>query len=259
MADLKKGRERRFAEKFQAARPDLVSGVLENSESPDFRFVGRDGSVIGIEVTCLFHSELKSGDPEQARDARAHRIVQRARARHEQAGGVPLVVDVLFDRSFDLTRSDEPSLVDAVRHIVSRNTPPPGESKEEDFGWENRSYFPETIHSVFVTRFDLPEESNWTTGHPGIYIPALSADRLGSTARKKALKIPDYRRRCDRIWLLIVIDIGPSSTWTVDQDEVSGASSCGFDRAFILGYGNVFELSTRIRAQDPDQTTACLR
>lgn len=253
MAVRNKDLERRLAAKFRATRPDLVPGELEESESPDFLFMGRDGLRIGIEVTELFHSDLAGGDPQQAQAARAYGIVQRARARHETLGGTPLHVDVVFDPSFDLHRDDEPRLVEAIVHIVRRNIPPPGQIEEEVFTWENRGYFPQEIFSILIARYDDQDRGYWTGDRGAMYTPPLTVERLVVAVLKKSQKTSNYRGRCDRIWLLIATDVRLTSTWTLDEGKVGDATSGDFDRVFILHDDKAHELWPRSTVEGADE------
>ena len=230
----KKERERWFFEKLRGLQPDLRRGEVEQGDRPDIRVVSSDGSTIGIEVTELLHSAQPNGDSLQAQESLSNRIVRRAQMLYEKLQREPVIASVHFDPAYNLHKADVPRLAKALEKLVGRNLPEVGEMAEEQYNWLNREYFPEEIHSILLHRFEGQAENFWNAGG-GTYVPALRPEELSSIVAKKSSRVGDYRKSCDKLWLLIVANgVTLASIWAIEREVVAKVNKGPFDRAFVL-------------------------
>jgi hypothetical protein len=242
----KKDIETIYFERFCSAFGEFPVGRIEPTEEPDF-LIHRQGSVLGVEITEL-HREPKSGQrPIQADEAMRKRVVARAQEIYQAGGHLPVNVSAFLNDAIRIEKSDVEPLAAALCDIVARNVPGPNSTREEQYVWTNRSYFPEVLNSVSVHRLDVITKSFFSC--PGtIWVDNLTPTDVERSLALKESKYAAYRRQCDEAWLVINADLGSMSTWfEVDERRLSIPYQTKFDRLFVYLHfsAKVIELPTR--------------
>lgn len=241
----KKDIETIYFERFRSAFVNFPSGRIEPTEEPDF-LIHRQGSVLGVEITEL-HREPESGKrPMQADEAMRRRVVARAQEIYETSGQPPVNVSAFINDSIRIEKSEVEPLANALFSIVVRNLPGPNSSREEQYDWTNRSYFPEVLHTVSVHRLDAITKSFFSC--PGAtWVGDLTPADVARALSSKESKYAAYRRQCEEAWLVINADLGSMSTWfEVDERSLLTPYQTNFDRLFVYLHfsAKVIELPT---------------
>ena len=229
----KKEVEIAYFDRFRSAMPAFPAGVVEPTEEPDFLIRGPN-SVLGIELTEL-HRESPSGEPPaQASEAMRHRVVARAQEIYAATSNPPVHVTVFMNDRIHIRKSEVEGLARAVTEIAIRNLPGPNSSREEEYEWTNRAYFPEVLHQVSVHRFDSLTRNFFNV--PGAtWVVALAPQDIERALQLKEAKYSTYRQRCDSAWLVINADIGVMSTWfEFESEALVKPFRTSYDRVFIL-------------------------
>lgn len=69
------------------------------------------------------------------------------------------------------------------------------------------------------------------------FVPTVTPRQLQKILSKKSTLCRDYRKKCNEIWLVIVMDRFAASSYSLIPDEISESSfSHGFDQAFLFCY-----------------------
>jgi hypothetical protein len=123
-------------------------------------------------------------------------------------------------------------LADLVAGHIPRDT---GGVESIELGWHElrAAGLNHLIHSVHIIRF--PNAPTFWASSDGGWIDAR-ADIVHSVVAQKTQKLPEYRRSCSQVWLLLVAD-GEGISGFVDREglaEVEVESS--FDRVYFLDF-----------------------
>jgi hypothetical protein len=224
-------RERFHLDALRRAGVDVPSAEPSVGESPDFLFV-TNGHRLGIEMT-EFHLPPAAGK----RQHRAHRsngdlIVRIADRRHHEAGGPPLYVSVVFREHPALTRKDtEPLGRDLADAVLKYRVPRAFNEPAVEIPWEN---LPERIASIRVRASIDGVDKLWHADAFG-WVAQINSQHVAERVRKKALKEPCARSKCDELWLVIANDPFSGAAPAEISDEALGASyEAPFDRLIWL-------------------------
>jgi hypothetical protein len=231
---------------FAEAFADFPTGKIEKSENPDFLL--RGGShTLGIELTRLFHPPEQSGFLLREQESLRQSVVTNAKRLYDVYGLPAVNVGVFFNDHHPLRKVDVRAVSRSVFDIVVRLNPKTGESREEEYDWVNRAYFPEQIAAVRVARLEGLNESEF--GAPtGALLPTVSHTDLQTEIDGKESRLSDYRRVCDKAWLVMCLNgESLSSTLTIPDDTVGAAYRSAFDRVFVFNWPTtIYTLKVRL-------------
>jgi hypothetical protein len=186
--------------------------------------------VLGIELTGLFQKPAPGQSPLREQESLREQITTMAKAQYDAMGAPPLHVSVHFADHPPVRKSDVRLLADKVVNLALRHTPPVGGRSHEEYDWVNREYFPEQISAVMVFRPEARRESFWSTPSAG-YLPKLSSVDVQAEIDGKDPRVSDYRRQCDRVWLVLCSHgEGLSSYVELAEEAYAHAYSTQFDR-----------------------------
>lgn len=229
----KKNVERGYLEHFRSLIPNFPTGRIEETEEPDF-LVYQATSILGLELTELYRNAPSGIRPQQADEAMRCRVVARAKTLYVDSGSPPVHVTVFFNQQHQIQKPDVEQLARSIADLATRNLPAQGMSRDEDYDWENRAYFPEAIHKITMHR--LPEITQTLFSATGaIWVATLAPTDLERVLLAKESKYPIYRNKCSEAWLLIVTDTGTMATWfKFDSSTITLPIRTKFDRVFLL-------------------------
>ena len=228
--------ERSHLYRFLESLPDAPVGERDYGDKPDLLIRTQSGT-IGIEHTRLYWPTAGQEMPLQALEALQQRAVDLAWKAFEERGGPPLVVHVRFNNRV-IRKSEVRNVADRIRAVVARVNLPRGE-KQTIEGWRLRraepGVLPVQIDEIRILNPDFPEpESLWGVPWGGA-IPVLTKEQLQAEIAQKETKLPEYRKICDSLWLLLVADGFTLSTHFKLPDDIREMIFVsGFDRAFFF-------------------------
>lgn len=233
-ASWKKDLEAWYLEQFRSVCRDFPTGTVEPTEAPDFIIRG-DSDTYGIEVTALYRPAETGQQPMQQVERLRKYIVQRAQAIHEARGGPPLYVQAYFSPHARFAKTDVEAfaerlatLVLAADVLVGRDVLLEGAScREEARLLADHSY---------VRVYCVPGQSErfWAAPSAG-FVPDCTQDHLQDVLDGKDARITSYRAKCDRVWLLVVINgFAQSTSLELPPHVLAHCFRSRFDRVFVL-------------------------
>lgn len=233
-AGKKKRAERYFVDHVQQYyRGYLPATTPKESEEPDFLFDTPEG-VIGVEVTQLFHTSAPGLFPE-LQIAQFHRdVVVRAGAVYaERRLGPEVDVTAYYDRSVPLT--DLNGSAQALAEFVAASP----------FGTTGRTMTSPKGMSVIGKHAAMhPGAPKWQCfGNSETHL--LTPEFLATVIAKKNALVPNYRRRAQTAWLLLVSSLGSlESSFAAPRDLPEWRFTFDFDRVLLLVQdpGEIYDL-----------------
>jgi hypothetical protein len=225
-----KERERFYLQQLRSCSIGLPDGETHDSESPDFLVFANE--TLGVEFT-EFHLPAGAGErPYQEVQSLEEQVVDIAEDAHTSAGGPALYVHVIFGRDGRLAkrtvRQVGETLADALLSF-------PVPRSIRDGGVDiPRTLLPAEIARVRVHGSVDGVDRLWQCGY-GSWVAPVTVSHIQSEIDRKRRKAPLSRRKCDRLWLVIVQDIATEA----HACELSEAGQLGpyqhpFDRLLWL-------------------------
>ncbi len=224
----RKDLERFYLECCRAWQPGFPRGPVQALESPDFLVYGSDG-ITGVEVT-EWHADHSRLGSRLRRDVEIRlRLVEQAEDLYYDADGAWARVDVFFAATPPHAESERMAhrLAATITQWVGQ-VPPAGR------GEVPRPAFHRGL-GRFIKRIRIArrERANrlsvWKAPSLGDPTAAIQA-----AVRHKETKLPLYRSRCDRAWLLVVASTSLASALPPAWPPSSFPSE--FDKVLLLDF-----------------------
>lgn len=228
--------ERSHLHRFLQNLPDAPEGQREYGDKPDLLIRAQSG-IIGIEHTRLYHPTSEGEMPLQALEALQQRAVELAWEAFRERGGPPLVVHVDFNNRL-IRKSEVRDIATRICEVVARIDVQRGESRTIE-AWRLKrtepGALPPHVDEIWILNPDFPEpESLWGVPRGGV-IPVLTKERLQEEITQKEAKLPEYRKICDSLWLLLVADGFTLATHFKLPDDIGEMEFVSdFDRVFFF-------------------------
>jgi hypothetical protein len=208
-----------------------------HTDNPDF-LVRYDKETLGIEFTELYKEEQVNGVTLRGGEAIKERVVSNARQMAIDVELPPLHVTVHF--SGTVKKKRERTVTESLFGIVKDSCGAEGTHVELD--WNNS--IPHEFRAIRLRRIPGCKKHFWK------YIEASPiytnfSDQLQRTISSKAEKFPEYAKRCDRCWLVIVaLGLSGSSFYEFSGEMAKDSYESPFEKVFFLegSSGNLREL-----------------
>jgi hypothetical protein len=225
-----KERERFYLERLRSCSIRLPDGETRESESPDFLIFAKE--TLGVEFT-EFHLPAGPGErPHQEVQSLQEQVVDIAEDAHTSAGGSALYVHVIFGRHGRLAKRSVHQIGETLAGVLL-SFPVPQSIRECSVDIP-RTLLPPEIALVRVHGSVDGVDDLWQCGY-GSWVAPVTVLHVQNEIDRKRQKEPLARRKCDRLWLVIVQDIGTEA----HACELSDAAQVGpyehpFDRLLWL-------------------------
>jgi hypothetical protein len=245
MQARKKDKERFYLNLFKEAFVEFPSGTLEDGETPDFCVINGN-TRIGIELTELFRPVTVNEAPLQQRESFLFRLARNASDIHQKRGLPPVVVTAFVNPHHKFRQADMRQMAGQLAAIVERNLPEAGQSREEEYTYDNRGYFPETIHHVIVRRYPGVDENVWSCPEAA-WIPDCGPELIQATLDNKQSRYAACRGKCGAVWLVMLTETrGLASFVRFTPAAMTHLYSASFERIFVFKAGReIIELRRR--------------
>jgi len=231
--------ERHYFEQFCQVYA-LPDGAITHGDKPDVMISGR--TTTGIEITNLYlQSGTEIGSEQRQRPLRAG-VVADAQRLYRLGGGRNNELTVGFDGGNPISPARcraLPALLAAFAHQIEKL----------DSGPIDREAFRETMPELAFVYLNARNyaDAQWRIAQ--LYsVEMASRENLRSVIAQKEMKATDYRR-CDRLWLLVVVDwIDPAQEQEIRTDNLEIKSSV-FEKVILFkpNFNHVVELTVRQR------------
>ena len=230
--------ERKYLDAFALALGHFPLGRIEKFEHPDF-LVHRESTVLGIELTRLFHQPTAPRFLLREQESLRHHVANVAKHSYDSKNGPPIHVTIFFNDQVPVRKARLNSLADSVAAIALRMASAADALQEESFNWTNRAYFPEEIATIRARRFDGITISFFGPT-AGAWLPFLSVTDLQLEFQKKEDHIARYLHSCNELWLVMCYKAeGLASVVEVSDATASATYRTSFDRAFLFAWPDV--------------------
>jgi hypothetical protein len=198
-----KERERFYLQQLRACSIGLPDGETRDSESPDFLIFAE--TTLGVEFT-EFHLPAGPGErPHQEVQSLQEEVITIAEKSYASGGGPALYVHAIFGRHGRLAKQTVRQIGDALADaLLSYPVPraPGGVGVKIP-----RELLPREIAHVHVHGSVDGVDHLWQCGY-GSWVAPLTPAHIQTEIERKRRKAPLARQKCERVWLVIVQDIG---------------------------------------------------
>jgi len=222
--------ERFYLQQLRSCLIDLPDGETRHSESPDFLIFANE--TLGVEFTA-FHLPAGAGErPYQEVQSLQKQIVNIAEDAHASAGGSALYVHVIFGRHGRLTKGTVRQIGETLADVLL-SFPVPRSIRDGGVDIP-RALLPAEIARVRVHSSVDGVDRLWQCGY-GSWVAPVMVSHIQNEIDRKQRTEPLARKKCDRLWLVIVQDIATEA----HACELSDAGRLGsyrhsFDRLLWL-------------------------
>lgn len=209
---------------------------FKREDPPDFLML-RNDKIIGVEHTRIFQPSDSKGVNLQHQEAVKKKIVATAEQLLNRHAGHKAIISVNFRDVYGLRRDkDQFELFDRdieelakkiykiVLNYINDVSPAITINRSNCRGLDRR------ISEILIDKFDYLKKCHFDHG-PGGVIPQITKDILDKEIKTKNKKITDYLKKCDIIWLLLVIDSYKFER-TFDNERLSGIKTWEFETEF---------------------------
>jgi hypothetical protein len=226
--------ERRHLQRFVEIYPDIPMSKRVFKDSPDLRILTTRG-IIGIEHTQILNK--KDADL-KAEEESEEQVVNKAQEIFEQKNSAPIYVHASFRLGARITKSQVNNIAYSLAKLVLNNMPEKGKQKSIE-SWQTRNELPSEIYNVYLEWYEKATYPLWAVPM-SVMIPDITPDIVtGIIRRKEGERIKIYRKSCDEIWLLVVIDgHTPSGSWEIPRETIETEFVTQFDRVVLFDFFN---------------------
>ncbi len=227
---MNKETERFYLDEFKKNYPHFPDGSICPDERPDFLIKCRD-EVIGIEVTKIFRDMAgTSQSPLQQREAVRNKIMQKAKEVADQRGLLNAYVFVHFDLNFCCKNSEIADMASKLVLIA-----------EQKFQRSDSLEFirPHEIEIAGIAGLSIQKTkgSSFWKNPLASFVPTIRSQQLQTILDEKSALTGDYRKKCNKVWLVIVMDRFIASSYSLIPDEIDKIYyKHNFDSAFLFCY-----------------------
>lgn len=242
---VNKRAERVYLEWARAHYALFPSGDISESEEPDYIVSGPEGP-LGVEVTQLFQPCSDSNFTPKQTESFQEKVIRGAEDIYYKAQGHPVDVRVYFSIRPN-QKQDKQQLACAIADFVHANYPQEKNVlrfRESD----PATPLPPGLGAISIARPLSDPASRWFAGAAG-KTELLTYELVAETIAKKNARIPSYRAHAKWVWLLIVVDLFPSSATFSAPREIEAWKFCyDFDQVLLLSREEekVWALSRRV-------------
>jgi hypothetical protein len=208
-------------------------------DNPDL-LMSISGKPIGVEHTQYFIGYRgPSGLAPKAQETLQSKIVWKAWQEYKETHKQPLWVLVVFEQATNYYGNDvdttAQSLAAHIAQLVSASLTIDTWYKFKS--WRARRSglsWPRCITEIHIQVLSDASYEMWGPSQSYV-VPHLTTGELQSVIDTKNERVANYRRKCEEVWLVIVIDDGSqSSHFDVDDTLLNHEFVTNFDKLFLL-------------------------
>lgn len=197
----KKTKELVYLEEVRQLFSDFPKGKIVAQESPDFVIKSPSGN-IGIELVEFVRGQKRGGQNERKIEQDREKILRIAQSKFESHNQVPLYVNTLWSFKNPLTRNEIDLLANALVKIIEKKMPMEAhKSVKLDYDFLFSTPLSNYCDSICVKQDDI---SHWVYSEVGFV--GLYKEDIDNLIEKKAKKLPEYSKGCNKVWLVIVCE-----------------------------------------------------
>jgi hypothetical protein len=221
--------ERFYLEALRTVVPEIPSGHPTEPEPPDF-LLRANRERLGIELTTFHLPPAPGQRPHQERQSLKDRTLELAQRLHHEASGPALYVGVYFNENIPLAKGDTQPLARAIAASVLSASIPKSIKEPVQIPWGHR---PEATSGILISPMN-GKAGLWYADRGGC-VADITAQQVATAVQAKARIAPLARRRCDKLWLVIVSDIfSRAAPAEITSEALAAEYDALFDRLIWL-------------------------
>lgn len=233
----KKELERLYLEAFREISSEFPLGRIEPTESPD-NLIHTSKEIVGVEITEVYREDGRQ--TLQSDEKIEEKLLDLVEVEYNKLNLSPVNVAMSFREKLKLKKGDRKKFVQKLVTTISDEV-----DHHSERHFQLRRPFDEVNH-ISILKLKKAKESHFYSRR-GDFLSKDTIERIQDRIDQKEQKINNYRRKCDPIWLLAVIDGGnPSSFFEIGNSIGQHKFETSFDKVFLLEYwqSNLIELKT---------------
>lgn len=196
-----------------------LQGQLIDDEQPDFKFIGSDGLIIGIELTRIFQPKPNKANFYPIQIESHHKLIaDLTKKNFLNKYKIPLTVNLTFEHEIASSKDQTLILSENLSNLVYDAIKNKDLSKYLEASIQ-QDKLPNGIYNINIVYMPSVKQSTWNGGRCQI-IPKLRIDQVSEAIRKKENKIKQYRKQYNNLWLVIFIETFEQSTNFSFNDEI---------------------------------------
>jgi hypothetical protein len=228
---MNKAAEQFYLEEFKKNYSAFPCGDIDPHERPDF-LIRTGDRVIGVEVTEYFRDMAGTVQtPLQQREAVRRKIMNQAKSIADQRGGLSGLVFVHFDLDFYRKTSEISATATELVNVAERRF----QNGEADMFIRRYEIDIPGVAGVSINK--LRGLKSYWKDPLASFVPTVTPQQLQHILDQKSPLSGEYKKKCDEIWLLIVMNRFQASSYAMIPAEISHhAYVHDFDSAFLFCY-----------------------
>jgi hypothetical protein len=220
-----------YLNKFKENFTDFPASIICLDERPDFS-VKSANEIIGIEVTDFFREKASDTKfPLQQRLEVRNKIINLAKSIYDNKGLPSVYVNVHFDFNFNCRESAVQPMAKRLVELVEQSLP----NLIVEKLWRTYDIQLKDVQLLSVGKRES-EKSDWSAPFAS-FLPATNPQQIQEILDRKNTRCEDYRKKCNKIWLVIMMDRFQAPSFSLIPETVSEhLYAHNFDSAFLFLY-----------------------
>ena len=221
--------ERRILERFLETQPQLQPRNIHESESPDFILDTADYT-IGVEITGIHDEQRQKLISDWLKIAC---LCEKEISTRK----LPVVfAHIMFNEHLPPRKAGVPIIARQVADCIGASVPADQESVTvRRQRHPNGGLLPREIAFVSVSRFDHLGGTSSVNIMDGGFSRLLTKEIIKQRLDGKSGRLPVYRKKCQKIWLVIAYELGGiASLFKLEDGLLTTTFTGGFDRVFLF-------------------------
>ncbi len=231
---MNKDAELFYLDKFRENFINFPHGDVCPDESPDF-LIKSPAGIVGVEVTHFYRQMSSDTQPPlQQRESVRHKIISLAKSIYDSKGFPSVFVSVHFDLNFHCRKSDIQPIAERLVELAELSLSGLTEEKKEKI-WRIYEIQLNGVLLLSVTKWKM-EKSYWNAPLAS-FVPTVNSQQIQDILDEKNTRCADYRKKCDEVWLIIVMNRFSASSYSMIPEGIAERDYAHeFDSAFLFFY-----------------------
>ncbi|HEY5346478.1 MAG TPA: hypothetical protein VIK62_09060 [Verrucomicrobiae bacterium] len=220
-----------YLNKFKESFSNFPHGNIFPDEKPDF-LIKDANEIVGVEITGFYRETAsKTQRPLQQREGLRNRIIALAKSIYDGKELPSVYVTIQFDLNFYCGKSEVQRIAERFADLTEQSLSNLAEGKV----WKIYDIQLKGVHSLSVEKREW-QKSDWTAPLVS-FLPTANPQQIQEILDEKNILCEVYRKKCNKIWLVIIMDRFKSSSFSLIPEMVSEHFyTHNFDSAFLFLY-----------------------
>ncbi|MDE2431144.1 MAG: hypothetical protein KGM99_20675 [Burkholderiales bacterium] len=236
MRKNKKNTERFHFSQFQKLYDHFPKGDVvddDKQERPDF-LIKTDQKVIGVELTRIQANQGDINNKTAAAQSNAEQIAPEAQKFYAEMIAPSVQVSMYFHDSelVKMSVSERAKVGQRIAQLVYKYCPAPDSANHDICDDMGLNEIPSCVTNINVSRIKGLRPTLFQSPRAS-WVAVANAQDIYFVLNNKESSVSDYLKKCDEIWLVIILDAHQTFTW---RSEISCSEKIksNFNKIFLL-------------------------